>query len=737
MSKPFGQKKPDLDEEEENAKEAVEKQQRDFKSNLMEEEYKRISANIQEVDSYCNGLTDKVDNFREKMDDAVNQLKIIDEEEVDIDCFELKDKLEDGREELKRLNEVSQIHSDCENCVQCGKNHNSGDCNNQTIDRKNATGISYAKTAQNFKKQTSTGTDFNNKQEDSKDNETAKKLLADKLKHLSPNLLKDMLKRKKKAEDKQKKRLWDKMTKEQKQKALEKEAADLNRDKFQKEADLVRERVKEQYAEVAARETKVETNYILEKIDEEKGKIKEELLKQKDERALIINEHDDNLKDKPENKEKIEEIRIKHEQLMEDQRNPEKLQELKQNQIDIHKQVLFTKDIDVENLNLKEKFGLDSGCFEDKASYSQLMKILDVDHTEILDKALDNIVEKRKIDINNVSDKNMRTMSISINHTLQKNGAAILTDQKDVDKIIEDYIKRKQVEKKEYDEKVKNGELNNYENTKMKDPDSIMSSQVGDNKTETMNEIWKNVPKSNFNIKKSMVPENNEKAVQKSIEKVVQKSNENYQKIVKKLNENKKSNKKSTKLNNEEKLHIATFQVSETSSGTQFNQTKNQLQKSAVNDHIKVKENTKPRAKKNIKVKTLGTSQDRSNDNIQDNEEEDIQDSDEEDIQDNEGEVKDMTYKDIQDNERKNIQENDEEDIQDNEREDKQGSDEEDIQDNDKEDENHVNELNSDPKNENKINKAKITYFRKLWILHLQEQHKIQKALLYLLLFFT
>ena len=47
---------------------------------------------------------------------------------------------------------------------------------------------------------------------------------------------------------------------------------------------------------------------------------------------------------------------------------------------------------------------------------------------------------------------------------------------------------------------------------------------------------------------------------------------------------------------------------------------------------------------------------------------------------------------------------------------------------------NYVNKLD-DVDYENR-EKPRITFFRKLWILHLHEQHKIQKTLFYLLLFF-
>ena len=71
------------------------------------------------------------------------------------------------------------------------------------------------------------------------------------------------------------------------------------------------------------------------------------------------------------------------------------------------------------------------------------MKALEVDHKDTLDTALDNIVEKRNIDLRDLNTKNLKSMSLSINTTLHKEGAPILVNQEEIDMVINSYLRRR------------------------------------------------------------------------------------------------------------------------------------------------------------------------------------------------------------------------------------------------------------------------------------------------------
>ena len=576
-----GLKKKDDDDDEEDAKDAIERQERDYKSKVMKEEYKRIMENVAEVERHCTGLENKVSNFRGAMDETVNQLKHIDEEEINLPQHELIDRIQGGKIQQEKLARTTTMHSNNMKCPTCGQGHSSEDCTLQNAGDAAPKGFTYTKiTAESIKNK------LNNIQEE------------------NPN----DIKKKKVVDIKNDKKLWEKLSKREKAAYQEKEAFEKTKLKFVEDAENVRQKVKQQYQDAIARE-RPEFNY-LEKFDEQKEKIKERMELDKDDRALVMGDDDDEARKLPENKEKIEEMKKKHDLLMEDQGNFEKFEELKQNHQNIVKDVLVTKNQNEQEKIAKKKNG-SYDDFEKKENFSELMKLLEVDHKGTLDEALDNIVEKRNIDIKEMTDKHMRTMSVSINHTLQKEGAPIITDQADVDAIIESYIRRRQENDESYLEKKKAEELLNQ-------PEETEVNIIQRGEQHKINIM----SSKKINSQKESTKHVDRKSESKILANIEESRHE--------LNENNKSNKDSKNLNISENINSLKNSKRITGSVSQSKQ--------GENIGSKVEEDIQDKTEYNIQINVGEDIQDSGEEDIQDNEGEDIQDSGEEDIQDNTGE---------------------------------------------------------------------------------------------------
>lgn len=99
------------------------KYEMDFKGKLMEEEYARITKNIDEVDSFCDKLDVKVVQFRTFIGETTQALEDDEIEDKKLTIDQLKQKIEEGRIQITKFASQKTIHSDPGWCDICQTGH--------------------------------------------------------------------------------------------------------------------------------------------------------------------------------------------------------------------------------------------------------------------------------------------------------------------------------------------------------------------------------------------------------------------------------------------------------------------------------------------------------------------------------------------------------------------------------------------------------------------------------------
>lgn len=234
------------------------KYEREFKAKLMDAEYEKIIGNVELVEKYCESLDNKVVKFRTNIENDWKELHAVDTEEIGLNIADLKEKIEDGKATLKKINRTQTMHSDDQKCNICGAGHSSRDCTGEDFtDRSHRVprlDMTDGKDDKNRTKETLNTNRSKNSKEKTKKKKiqetAADKLRAfeqNRLKHMDPELLKDMMERKRILEQKKKEREWAKMSKKEKTILLENAAREKHQKMFEDQADTIRNKVKKQY----------------------------------------------------------------------------------------------------------------------------------------------------------------------------------------------------------------------------------------------------------------------------------------------------------------------------------------------------------------------------------------------------------------------------------------------------------------------------------------------------------
>ena len=99
------------------------KYEMEFKGKIMDEEYARITETMNNVESHCHNLNQKVVKFQTKVGDTCRELEEIEEEDANLDITELKKKIDDGKKVMRNVASMKTIHSDDAFCDTCGTGH--------------------------------------------------------------------------------------------------------------------------------------------------------------------------------------------------------------------------------------------------------------------------------------------------------------------------------------------------------------------------------------------------------------------------------------------------------------------------------------------------------------------------------------------------------------------------------------------------------------------------------------
>lgn len=164
----------------------------------------------------------------------------------------------------------------------------------------------------------------------------------------------------------------------------------------------------------------------------------------KKDRSLILADSEDSRRNIPENRDKLEEMKKKHDKMVEDLNDPEKAEQLIQNQFKIGEVVLQTKEQDVEALIKKAKMN-NSNSIKNlrKSNVQNIMAVLDVNYKSQVNVVLEQCETKNKINLRNMTNKQKQKVHENINQTLVNAGAPMLTKAKEIDNIINSYLLEK------------------------------------------------------------------------------------------------------------------------------------------------------------------------------------------------------------------------------------------------------------------------------------------------------
>lgn len=95
----------------------------DFKGKLMEEEYARITKNIDQVEEFCDKLDVKVVQFRTHICETTQALEDVEIEDKKLTIEQLKQRIEEGRLQITKFASQKTIHSDPGWCNICQTGH--------------------------------------------------------------------------------------------------------------------------------------------------------------------------------------------------------------------------------------------------------------------------------------------------------------------------------------------------------------------------------------------------------------------------------------------------------------------------------------------------------------------------------------------------------------------------------------------------------------------------------------
>jgi hypothetical protein len=154
---------------------------------------------------------------------------------------------------------------------------------------------------------------------------------AKRLANMDPELVKDMMERRRMLEIKKKEREWAKMSAKEKKDYLEKENKRKYEKTFREKAEKMREKVREQMQELKDEDSSSEDQ--LAQFDQQKAQRQEAMDNQREERELINDAEngEEGAFVDPQKAKKLEAIKKKHEAMMQDLSNPEKAEEMKKN----------------------------------------------------------------------------------------------------------------------------------------------------------------------------------------------------------------------------------------------------------------------------------------------------------------------------------------------------------------------------------------------------------------------
>jgi hypothetical protein len=335
------------------------KYEMDFKGKLMEEEYARITKNIDQVESFCDKLDVKVVHFRTVLGETTQALEDVEIEDKKLTIDQLKQKIEEGRAQITKYASLKTIHSDPGWCDICQSGHKrTEECTGYGTTNKFGANITNA-TMNRTANASDTSLDNNkigsqgsggspepdksqerlkiknpNKPKKPKPTNQAtsnQQYEAKRLANMDPEMLKDMMERRRMLEIKKKEREWAKMSAKEKKDFIEKENKRKYEKTFREKAEKMRVKVREQLQELKDEDSSSEDQ--LAQFDQQKAQRREAMDNQREERELINDAEngEEGAFVDPRRAKKIEAIKKKHEAMVQDLSNPEKVEEMRKN----------------------------------------------------------------------------------------------------------------------------------------------------------------------------------------------------------------------------------------------------------------------------------------------------------------------------------------------------------------------------------------------------------------------